>query len=148
MLRQSNTSLIGSWFDGIIGFLFLKSGQWLRSRSDQKWREISKKVVAPERGSTATLPVSAAPEPFKQKHLETLAHKAFPVDTQRHSSQVIAAPSWTRELQTFLANQLSIHTQRAYESDLKQFFRFLEGHISLFDLSKLAPEHVILFRKY
>ncbi|MEZ4751096.1 MAG: tyrosine-type recombinase/integrase [Bdellovibrionota bacterium] len=56
-------------------------------------------------------------------------------------------PGWTEEIVPFLANQLSDHTRRAYESDLKQFFFFLSERMDLTDLSALRTEHIILFRK-
>ena len=57
-------------------------------------------------------------------------------------------PLWAKEIQPFLANQLSDHTRKAYETDLKHFFGFLEGRISPKDFESLRPEHIILFRKY
>ena len=60
-----------------------------------------------------------------------------------------ALPKWVEEITPFLANQLSPHTRIAYESDLKHFFRFLEGKISgdaLQDL-RLRVEHIVLYRR-
>lgn len=45
-------------------------------------------------------------------------------------------------------NQLSAHTRRAYETDLKHFFLFLEGRIDAASLTQLKPEHIILYRKF
>ena len=61
---------------------------------------------------------------------------------------LIHLPFWAKEIQPFLQNQLSDHTRRAYETDLKHFFRFIEGRISSTDLNALRPEHIILYRKY
>lgn len=136
-------------------FLLLRVGHWLQKKSTNKWSEIVVKVS--ERGGVQVPAriVSAAPEPFKRKSMESLAGKDFPDDTPRQfedaprqNRNLVPVPDWAKEIQTFLANQLSVHTQRAYETDLKQFFRFLEGKISLFRLDQLAPEHVILFRKH
>jgi len=60
----------------------------------------------------------------------------------------VSLPAWAREVQPFLANQLSSYTRRAYETDLKQFFLFMEGRISAESLEALKPEHIILYRKY
>ena len=57
-------------------------------------------------------------------------------------------PDWAKEIQPFLANQLSRHTRRAYETDLKQFFFFLEGRVPVSSLDALRAEHIILYRKY
>lgn len=56
-------------------------------------------------------------------------------------------PKWSEEIQPFLQNQLSIHTKKAYETDLKHFFMFLEGKILPENFTTLKREHVILYRK-
>ena len=68
-------------------------------------------------------------------------------DTLRESSALVSLPSWAREIQPFLQNQLSDHTRRAYETDLRQFFFFLEGRLDPNQIDTLRPEHLILFRK-
>ncbi|NBX76245.1 MAG: hypothetical protein EBQ92_06795 [Proteobacteria bacterium] len=84
---------------------------------------------------------------FKQTEPKTLAGKGSWVDALRLEKPRVSLPRWAQEIQPFLQNQLSDHTRRAYEGDLKQFFLFLEGRISPEDLKALKPEHIILFRK-
>jgi site-specific recombinase XerD len=57
-------------------------------------------------------------------------------------------PDWIREVPIFLQNQLSAYTRRAYQTDLKQFFAFLENyHISPSEIEKLTSRHIIGYRK-
>ncbi len=100
----------------------------------------------PRRGTA--FPIPPRPEPFKRKELETLTGKGFPGDTAQQFGVPVVLPTWAREIQPFLQNQLSVHTRRAYETDLKQFFLFLEGRISPENFRELRAEHIILFRKY
>lgn len=90
-----------------------------------------------------------------QKGPESLVQQGFSVDElQQKRIELLARgegvnlPLWAREIQPFLQNQLSIHTRRAYETDLKHFFLFLEGRIRPEDLKTLRPEHIILYRKF
>ena len=82
---------------------------------------------------------------------ETQSSKGFWVDALQPESFMekseVSLPKWAQEIQPYLQNQLSDHTRRAYEGDLKQFFLFLEGKISPEDLKVLKPDHIILFRK-
>jgi site-specific recombinase XerD len=87
-------------------------------------------------------------KPFKTNGLERLYSKGFEGDTLQQLSLPVSLPEWTKEIQPFLQNQLSDHTRRAYETDLKQFFGYLQSKISLESLSALRPEHIILFRKF
>jgi site-specific recombinase XerD len=57
-------------------------------------------------------------------------------------------PEWAREVGPFLQNQLSLHTRRAYETDLKQFFSFLEGRFHPERIDEVRPQTIILYRKY
>lgn len=85
---------------------------------------------------------------FKKVSLERLSSSGSSGDIAGHIMTQTDLPAWSREIQPFLMNQLSAHTRRAYESDLKQFFRFLEGRIDASSLTQLRAEHIILFRKY
>lgn len=87
-------------------------------------------------------------KPNKQISPEISHHKREPEETTRYLVPSFAAPRWAEEIQPFLANQLSLHTRRAYETDLKQFFQFLSGRVNLVDLAGLRPDHVILYRKF
>lgn len=120
---------------------------WLQKSSRQHWKQV---VLLREEGDTlpAAPRLSAAPESNKTKSLEILTGKGSSGDTAWQDRKTVFLPQWAREITPFLANQLSIHTRRAYESDLKQFFRFLDGRVDVKTLEGLRPEHVILFRKY
>lgn len=90
-----------------------------------------------------------------QKSLESLVQQGSRSDADsRNLEQIypregrVNLPLWAKEIHPFLQNQLSEHTRRAYETDLKHFFMFLEGRISPEDLKTLRPEHIILFRKF
>lgn len=83
-----------------------------------------------------------------QKWLEILDGKGFRGDTEQLKKTPISLPLWAKEIKPFLANQLSDHTRRAYETDLKHFFSFLEGKISPRELETLRPEHIIVYRKF
>lgn len=134
--------------ENFAGFVVLHAGRWLKKKSSNKWQSVVVSIEKTGGGRGAATLVSAAPEPFKTKELKSLIQQGSPVDTQRQSIAMARLPDWAKEIQTFLANQLSVHTQRAYETDLKQFFKFLEGKISLYSLDQLTPEHVIFFRKH
>ncbi len=81
------------------------------------------------------------PEPFKTTHPESLARIGS-------SAELLPVPDWMAEVQPFLMNQLSDHTRRAYETDLKQFFRFLHQEERLMDLRFLRPQQIIVYRKF
>lgn len=131
----------------VLSILLVSCLKMLRRISEEAW----KKAVSSERENEWVRP-GRLPEkaytPNKTIGLEISHHSGFHGDTQNQEWQLIALPDWTKELQPFLMNQLSIHTRRAYESDLKQFFRFLNGRISLDRLAELKVDHVILYRKY
>ncbi|MFM8268934.1 MAG: hypothetical protein ACKN9V_02005, partial [Pseudomonadota bacterium] len=71
---------------------------------------------------------------FKQEEPEKLTGQGSWVEALRPKKPRVSLPQWAQEIQPFLQNQLSEHTRRAYEGDLKQFFLFLEGRISPEDL--------------
>lgn len=120
---------------------------WFRKNSYDAWRTA---VGKGEGGGTYPLGqiVSAAPGAFARKQPESLVQQGFPVDLSSHNLRRASLPAWAKEIEPFLANQLSSHTRRAYETDLRQFFSFLEGRILPSDLSRLRPEHIILYRKH
>jgi integrase/recombinase XerD len=129
----------------VIWALFRLS-QWLKKRSHSEWEKFI--------GSSVTLEPSGLhrnkPSVYKANYetsLQTLAEQGFARNAESLEKKRISLPRWAQEIGPFLQNQLSGHTRRAYETDLKHFFLFLEGRISPEDLKELKPEHVILFRK-
>ena len=133
---------------GIDNFVFraaLLLTRWLEKNSFRKYdllrREALRKVdFSSLQGDTevAAPLVVLQPEPLKRERLESLTRKAFPVDSPsqsfdsfRQERKNFSLPGWAEEIQPFLANQLSHHTRKAYEADLRQFFLFLEGKISV-----------------
>lgn len=111
--------------------------------------ERMRSVFAPEKGGLDPhRNLGAAPKSNNQKWLEILDSKGSSSDSSSRKNTPISLPIWAREIKPFLANQLSEHTRRAYESDLKNFFTFLEGRISPASFSELRPEHIILYRKF
>jgi integrase len=120
--------------------------KFLNAHAKEDW-EKAVFPVGKMRGQGAGASLTTSPEAFKRKSLESLAQSGSPSDTLRHRSSLVRLPDWTKEIQPFLLNQLSEHTRRAYETDLKQFFRFLEGRIEPAQLTSLSPEHIILYRK-
>lgn len=150
---------------GIDNFVFraaLLLTRWLEKNSFRKYDLLRKEALrkvdfsGPQGGTEVAAPlVTLQPERFKQERLESLAQQGLPVDTPsqtfdswRNEQKKFSLPGWAEEIQPFLANQLSHHTRKAYEADLRQFFIFLEGKIPVENLASLRPEHVILFRKY
>jgi site-specific recombinase XerD len=118
----------------------------LKKRSQKDWEKFVHRSIdlEPSRVHRQNPNVYKA---FKQTPLESLAGKGSWVEALRPEKPQVSLPRWAQEIQPFLQNQLSDHTRRAYEGDLKQFFLFLEGRISPEDLKALKPEHIILFRK-
>lgn len=147
MRRNIRQKVTTRWASILVYRLVLNLSGWLKRNAPDRWEG-----VVLERSKGDGVPkapiVSAAPEPFKSIQLESLAGSGSPADTHSQLKKEIVLPNWAREIQPFLANQLSIHTQRAYESDLKQFFRFLDGRVDAKSLAGLRAEHIILFRKY
>ncbi len=87
------------------------------------------------------------PGSFKSIRLESGHQSGFPGDNIATRSAVVSLPQWAKEVSPFLANQLSSHTRRAYEKDLKQFFEFLASRQLIESFLSLRPEHIILYRK-
>jgi site-specific recombinase XerD len=127
--------------------LALWSSRWLKSHSQKKWLKLSSDIEK-NRVHTLGRNISSVYKADNEIGLKSLVSKGFPGDLRRHEKDVVSLPRWAREIPTFLANQLSDHTRRSYETDLKQFFQFLEGRISSREIESLRPDHVILFRKY
>lgn len=135
------------WVSSLVYKVVWSLSGWLQKNARHQWKLL---VRMREEGDTlpAALSVSAAPGANKQKTSESLTGKGFTGDALWQSKESVVLPNWAREIQPFLANQLSGHTRRAYETDLKQFFRFLDGRVDVKTLAGLRSEHVILFRKY
>jgi site-specific recombinase XerD len=125
----------------------LWSSRWLKSHSEKKWLKLSSDLEK-NRPLPLGRNVSSVYKANNEISLKSLAGIGSSVDLMRHKTESVSLPRWAKEIPTFLANQLSEHTRRAYESDLKQFFQFLEGKISAREIESLRPDHVILFRKY
>lgn len=124
-----------------------RSTQWLKKHSP---RSLDAVIFTHLVGGTHGIHRSeiAPPKQDKTKWLENCSQSGSSGDTAQQIANPIVLPKWAKEIQPFLANQLSDHTRRAYETDLKQFFSFLEGRLDPSDLGGLRPEHLILFRKY
>jgi len=141
--------------DGIwkrsIGRLLARFTYWLsvalHRHFNLQWEKLVFELEQNE-GVRVGRPLEIAYKPNKQTRLESLSQQAFPRNAQSQNVIPIVLPNWAREIQPFLMNQLSDHTRRAYETDLKQFFSFMEGRIRVDELASLKPEHIILFRKY
>jgi integrase/recombinase XerD len=144
LLRRNNLTHCINWM--VFKTVWVLSG-WLQRNAADRWQEV---LTRSEQGRPAPSPpaLSAAPSAFKSKELESLDDKGSTGDAVRLEVRSSILPHWAREVQPFLNNQLSHHTRRAYETDLKQFFRFLEGRIDVKTLKGLRSEHIILFRKY
>ncbi len=127
--------------------LALWSSRWLKNHSERKWLKLSSDIEK-NRPLPLGRNISSVYKANNETRLETLASKGFSGDIKQHQIDRIALPKWANEIPTFLANQLSAHTRRAYENDLRQFFQFMEGRISAQEIGSLKPDHVILFRKY
>lgn len=119
--------------------------KWMRTREPRLWSQWAENEAV--RGGTRALrsELSAAYKQSSQERPKSLIQQAFRVDTPSHPASL---PQWAQEIQPFLANQLSIHTRRAYQTDLRQFFEFLEGKIAPDELLRLRPQHIILYRKF
>ncbi|NBT57829.1 hypothetical protein EBT16_03495 [bacterium] len=127
-------------------WVLFRLSEALKRRSKKDWEKFAQRSIdlEPFRDYRQNRSVYKA---FKQTGLEGLASKGSWGDVVQPEKPRVSLPRWAQEIQPFLQNQLSNHTRRAYEGDLKQFFLFLEGRISPEDLKVLKPEHIILFRK-
>lgn len=121
-------------------------GAWLRKNDVKTWKQFV--IAEAESASQGVDPGSkTSVMANKTKHLEMLAGIGSSGDMTRLNREVRILPQWAREIEPFLMNQLSDHTRRAYEIDLKQFFLFLEGRVGVQNLEGLRTEHVIEYRK-
>ncbi len=134
------------WWVPIAGKFVSVVGHWMRRTSAPDLEKVVFDLTGNEPRRLGSLEF-AKREQDKRIRLETPTQKATPRDTVQQWKPKLTRPSWTEELVPFLANQLSDHTRRAYESDLKQFFYFVSRHVDLTDLTALTANHVILFRK-
>lgn len=138
--------LVTQQINKMLFWVVFRMSRWLKNRSEIDWEKFvtfslnlePSRVHRQDRGLYKA---------NKHTALETLVEQASWGDLSQHGKATVSLPNWAKEIQPFLQNQLSEHTRRAYEGDLKQFFMFLEGRISPEDLRILRPEHIILFRK-
>lgn len=133
--------------DSIAFWIAFRLSSYLKRHSSRRWENLVQSIEG-NRSSTLGRSISSVYKANNEKGLESLVQHGFAVDNASQYSQPVSLPLWAREIQPFLANQLSVHTRRAYETDLKQFFVFLEGKIRPEDLTRLRPEHIILYRKF
>ncbi len=134
----------------------LQLSGWLQRNAQHRWRLIvalreqgdgkaKSKSIDEAHGIREAAIVSYNSE--YEKALQTPFSIERQDDTRRDKKSVVSLPAWAREIQPFLQNQLSPFTRRAYETDLRQFFLFLEGRLDPHQIETLKPEHLILFRK-
>lgn len=119
----------------------------LRRFSENTWQNMR---VLLEKNETYALgrPEKCVYAPIKREGLESRYQSGFQSNTFSQNTNLLDSSQWAKEIMPFLQNQLSNHTRCAYETDLKQFFLFLEGRINAESLKTLKPEHIILYRKY
>lgn len=139
----------------VFRIVFFLSG-WMQRNALRKWqlivrlRGVDGIPVSDDyhRGILGIQDIKKRPQkPYIEKHLQNLVNKGIAGDTSNKNGEIFSLPRWAQEIQPFLQNQLSDHTRRAYEADLKQFFLFLDGRIDPENLVSLRPEHIIMFRK-
>lgn len=130
----------------VLFWTLFRLSHWLKRRSQTEWEKFVLTAV-PSEPFRPYRQERGAYKGNKQTSLESLYQQGSAADARALGKSPIALPRWAQEVQPFLQNQLSDHTRRAYEADLKQFFLFLEGRISPGELDHLRAEHVILFRK-
>ena len=123
------------------------SSRWLKSHSEKKWLKLTSDIEK-NRPLSLGRNISSVYKANNEIELKSLVQSKSSGDYGQHQKDLVSLPRWAREIPTFLANQISDHTRRSYETDLKQFFQFLEGRISAREIESLRPDHVILFRKY
>jgi integrase/recombinase XerD len=135
------------WIGWLVVPLAVVLSRWVKRHAREKWETL---ILGPEIGGPSSLgsTLENVYRPNKPKSLEKLYYQGSSDDSIGHHGPPIMLPRWAREIQPFLLNQLSVHTRRAYETDLKQFFAFMEGRINALNLTSLRSEHVILYRKY
>lgn len=133
-------------FEGFVFKLVVVLGGWLKSNSSSRWEKAVTKLEGNRYFDSSDNKLIAYNQ-FKESEPKSTSYQGFPVNISSQKTKEFHLPAWAKEIQPFLANQLSRHTRRAYETDLKQFFLFLEGKIDPKDLVQLKPEHIIFFRK-
>ncbi len=145
-----------SLFERVAYRVTLKLSGWLQRNAQHRWLLIvalregqSTMAISPFIGEANGISgESKGSYNFEyEKALKTPLQLQRHTDTSHENAALVSLPSWAREIQPFLQNQLSEHTRRAYETDLRQFFLFLEGRLDPHKLDTLRPEHLILFRK-
>jgi integrase/recombinase XerD len=119
---------------------------WLEKNAPEKWEHV---VIAHSKKGTAGVAPTAKSAHIANKNTrpESLYQQGSSGGSGRHLKELRILPEWAREIEPFLMNQLSDHTRRAYETDLKQFFLFLEGKVDAASLRGLRTDHVIAYRK-
>ncbi|NBX92367.1 MAG: hypothetical protein EBQ85_03945 [Proteobacteria bacterium] len=127
-------------------WILFRLSEALKKRSRKEWEQFALRSMDSVPCGSHRKETSVY-KAFKQEELKTVAGQGFQVDAAFHERPQAALPRWAEEIQPFLHNQLSEHTRRAYEGDLKQFFLFLEGRVNPGNLKSLRSEHIILFRK-
>lgn len=127
-------------------WILFRLSESLKKRSQNDWEKFVRSSVDLEPFGVHRQKADVY-KAFKETGSESLSDKGSWGDALRLEKPPVSLPRWAQEIQPFLQNQLSEHTRRAYEGDLKQFFLFLEGRISPEDLKALKPDHIILFRK-
>jgi integrase/recombinase XerD len=147
---------VSAFFERLIFRATLKMSGWLQRNAQHRWRlivairggeaERPNPVVPSEAYGIPGAPISSYNVEY-EKALQRPLQIERSADTAPQISAVVSLPAWAREIQPFLQNQLSDHTRRAYETDLRQFFLFLEGRLDPHQIEQLRPEHLILFRK-
>ncbi len=133
---SKSPGFITRWVLAVAYFVMTRVTSWLK-RHDKNNFEKWKYSQGEFRSQGMAQLKSVQYEPTSKEGLENRYHSGSSVDTSRLR---IALPDWAKEIPPFLANQLSEHTRRAYETDLKQFFTFLEGRIDAKDLGRLRPD--------
>lgn len=154
VFRKNWLSII---FERLVFSVILFLSGWLQEHSESRWHLIIRIREGVRRsgrsesqaGGSSDMARDTAliQQSVSEKGPESLDRTAFERDTPHKSVLLLNLPDWAREINPFLANQLSDHTRRAYETDLKQFLGFLNGRLDLSTLEALRPEHIILFRK-
>src|SRR3989338_3548718 len=138
--------LIQRLIEKALEFFLVFFSNRLRRFSSQKW-ESTINALALVNGRAAGGGLECSQRPFKTKPPEIGHQKGFREVVGPYAVEGGLLPVWAREIRPFLANQLSEHTRRAYEKDLKQFFGFVSEHLRASEFTSLRTEHVILYRK-
>jgi integrase/recombinase XerC len=142
-IKEFTTRRIGSFL-----FIFLYPlNQILKKTSAHHW-ELMTRAKSENRGLPMHRQAGVVYKANNAITSESHSQQGSPVDYVSQNRSPVLVPNWAKEIGPFLANQLSRHTRRAYENDLRQFFLFLTGRIEGGDIGQLRADHIILFRKY